>query len=761
MMRFNGTVTLAQLDDDNKQRVIFRIIPLSTKEGFIFQNRPVDYPDFGSIRVIPDKREQSSFKERMHSIGSLCCVQILTEGKELTKIRQNRNYDPNQGEFNQYAIYSDVICAFEDDAIFEVYQDQEDFSHALTETVLLQKGKLLYGPVSRSEQTGVDSLKPFNDEKYLLHTVEMVDGNKKCFCWNPEAIVNWRQRKKALRKDADPQPVKQAAPLPRPDNLAEIPQDAPKAQPTQKESIPAALVQDDMTDDLPIGRKLELLDQQRTNDEHISDLNKPLSQQANRLKQTEQPFRQEQFTQTQEIKGTPISGMPRTYEFDRQADHCVQGVVEKQLQGKQNGQNGEQRTDAVFNPIAVLRSALLDVWQIPALHQEFMLLLRENKEILKSILQLPALDRQIQISDYAAKAELDEIEARRISLLIEFDKVNANYTQAREKLLAEVSAKKQEELTALDQRKNDLLAECQAMEAFLNELAERVKAGSEQLLCTKATAAISSNGSEIVLAPITGYFIEKHEIVETVRSSMSGQGFLCKQACVAELIILLALYDEVCLLAVNLWEGELYVKNLLRSLGLLNVSAWPSAFTPLHIASFLPDNELRTPTIEVIKNNRTPIKAYGHKVIRIIDYSRIQEFENLPVFHVPELNKLRMQEDKPDCGKPISLQTIQAFGVDAEPLYKGCEDWFAHLQEELRSLNITVTDEVIYAMRTFIRIATPQVIGGFMEAVDAATLFWIIPILINQKLPKKQWVSIIGGMPRCMRAMNAQPCTAQ
>jgi hypothetical protein len=64
-------------------------------------------------------------------------------------------------------------------------------------------------------------------------------------------------------------------------------------------------------------------------------------------------------------------------------------------------------------------------------------------------------------------------------------------------------------------------------------------------------------------------------------------------------------------------------------------------------------------------------------------------------------------------------------------------------------------------MRTFIRITTPQVIGGFLEAVDAATLFWIIPILLRKKLPKNQWLSIIGGLPRCMRAMNADPCTAQ
>ena len=176
MKKLNGTVTLSILEEDNSQRVIFRIFPLCTKDGYIFQDRKTSYPDFGSIRIIPDKREQSSFKERMRDIGSICCVQLYSEGKELTKIRQNRNYDPNQGECNQYAIYSDVICGFEKEAVLEVFQEDQDHTQALTETILLQRGMVLYGPVKRDEKAEWETLKPFGNEKYLLHTVETADG---------------------------------------------------------------------------------------------------------------------------------------------------------------------------------------------------------------------------------------------------------------------------------------------------------------------------------------------------------------------------------------------------------------------------------------------------------------------------------------------------------------------------------------------------------------------------------------------------------
>ena len=192
MKKLNGTVTLSLLDEDNSQRVIFRIIPLCTKDGLIFQNRKASYPDFGSLRIIPDKREQSSFKERMRAIGTLCCVQLLTDGKDLTKVRQNRNYDPNQGECNQYAIYSDVICGFEEKRRFsKCFRRPMIFPQALTTSVLLQRGKVLFGPVEKTQEAQWDTLKPFGNEKYLLHVVEDDTGGARTFYWNPEAIITW------------------------------------------------------------------------------------------------------------------------------------------------------------------------------------------------------------------------------------------------------------------------------------------------------------------------------------------------------------------------------------------------------------------------------------------------------------------------------------------------------------------------------------------------------------------------------------------
>ena len=149
MKEINGTITLAYVEEDNRQRVIFRVIPLCTREGNVFHGGADDFPDEGSLRIVPDKREQSTFKERMREAGGLCAIQLASEGKELMKVRQNRNYAPDEGERNQYAIYSDVICELAEDGCFEVVEPGTDASQALTAKVLLHKDKMLYGPVEK------------------------------------------------------------------------------------------------------------------------------------------------------------------------------------------------------------------------------------------------------------------------------------------------------------------------------------------------------------------------------------------------------------------------------------------------------------------------------------------------------------------------------------------------------------------------------------------------------------------------------------
>ena len=199
MKQLNGTVTLCYLEEDNQQRVIFRVVPLCTREGVVFRSQKTEFPDHGSLRIVPDKREQSTFKERMRAMGNLCAIQLISDGKELAKVRQNRNYDPGQGECNQFAIYSDVISEFSDEGVFEVFDEGADYSSALSPRVLLRRGKVLYGPLDRTAPADWSVLRPYGNDSYLLHCVEMPDASQHTYYWDPEQTVNWRQRRGTLR----------------------------------------------------------------------------------------------------------------------------------------------------------------------------------------------------------------------------------------------------------------------------------------------------------------------------------------------------------------------------------------------------------------------------------------------------------------------------------------------------------------------------------------------------------------------------------
>ncbi len=676
MKKLNGTVTLSILEEDNTQRVIFRIIPLCTKEGFIFQNRKASYPDLGSLRIIPDKREQSSFKERMREMGNICCVQLYSEGKELTKVRQNRNYDPNQGEDNQYAIYSDVICGFAKEAVFEVFQENQDPAMALTEHVLFQRGMVLYGPVRRDQEVQWETLKPFGNEEYLLHTVEAVDGSKHTYYWNPGAIITWRQRKKAMKRGGETPRQTEEAFLAEPSDLpnnALSPEPAAKIPETLSQKITSktteiypfepAVEEIPETDEMiPIGIKLAILDETLSNEEHISGLNKPVSDLANRLENSTKTAATQETAYTAFFRGTPIAEAPKNGRYGKQKDSSMYDVVENQLKEKKSNQTVEKQDHRhVTNPLEKLKSAMHEAWLIPGLQQDMVRILGENKELMKAIVQSSPMERQARIAYSAAKAQMDEMEAERLSLLVELDKVKANYQHTKEKMLSEMSKQKQDLIAKMEEHLTALREEKTALEEMIASMGNQLQEKTIDFIANNEKVLLAVKGSDFILSPTVGYSFDTFEIVEYIRTEMNALGFMCNQDVITEFLICFSLFDEIAVQGRSINEAEIFVKCAIRTMGLLNVSAFPGAFSSVNLISLLPENNLRTPTVEVVKNERATITAYGHKTIHLYDSNHIHQASFVPVIRVPYLNKVISQDKLNENGKPVSLKTLHAF----------------------------------------------------------------------------------------------------
>ena len=90
-MNFQGKAVLVYLEEDNIARAYFRVQPLMTQDGPLGP-MTADYPDDGFLRIVPDKNEQHTFKERMRALSGLCLVDQRLFSTESDKIRTNKNY---------------------------------------------------------------------------------------------------------------------------------------------------------------------------------------------------------------------------------------------------------------------------------------------------------------------------------------------------------------------------------------------------------------------------------------------------------------------------------------------------------------------------------------------------------------------------------------------------------------------------------------------------------------------------------------------
>ena len=108
-MNFDRSLILSYLEEDNVQRAYFRVRPLLSLEGDIRQEALQLWPDEGGLRIVPDRREQHTFKVRMRKLGSYCVIDLRNQPADADKIRTNKNYKPERGEVNQYILYSDTV----------------------------------------------------------------------------------------------------------------------------------------------------------------------------------------------------------------------------------------------------------------------------------------------------------------------------------------------------------------------------------------------------------------------------------------------------------------------------------------------------------------------------------------------------------------------------------------------------------------------------------------------------------------------------
>lgn len=789
MNQMNGTFTLAFVEEDNKQRVIFRVAPLSTREGITFRSAMNVFADEGCLRVVPDKREQSTFKERMRAMGSLCVISLTgSEGKELAKVRQNKNYDPEQGEKNQLAIYSDVIQEFAPGAVFEVLPWQESGLEAeklLTKEVLLLSNKVLYGPVAAEQIASVRlaELKPFGNDRFLLHTVELPDHGVHTIYWNPEETINWRQRRGTLHRRADKlarEEKEGEAPSPgkavQEDHLTEVaaelaaplkdisPPPPPEARLRWGERGEDFPPEGPLDEVLPIGARLSILEPDITFDEQISRLDQPVSDHANRLNAKVAAMKLNDTRDTAvRFLGTPLVREVRQGPKTIGRPEPLHRVVEQQLKAA-----GEERVSGelkgaqmarVENPIENLLLAVDGAWQDRDTRAQAVAALVENQGFVDSLLE--ALRRKGQ--DFglvaAAYAQLEELEAERFQILMELDRAKAEQRKYKEQLLTAASQKKREEIEALSQEIRGLAQKKQELEEALGVLSYEVQASAQHTIGQKLRSLGGLAQNRVLISPVAGRRHSTQDMVRCVHGRMNARGFRLSEDDALSLLILFSQFPVFCLRSGSLENARLFAITLLEALGLQSVSATLHPDAVLEVASLLPEDAHRTPTVSLQLADTQALSLYGHRTVYLSGGAErpqlCQGLEPYPVMAVPPLVPQGVELGclPPALPAPAALSSFLELSAEAAPLLEEWEQWFEAFRRNAVHAELSIPEATLLCMRRFVAVACQTHRGGFLDAVDRAMTHWVVPQLLMGRAQAAGIREVLKGCPRSLEAV--------
>lgn len=788
MKDINGTVTLAYVEEDNKQRVIFRVVPLCTREGVSFHDASEDFPDEGSLRIVPDKREQSTFKERMRDISGLCAIHLVNDGaKELIKVRQNRNYAPDAGEKNKLAIYSDVVCEFAEDGCFEVVQPGQDASGALTRKVIIQKDKVLYGPVLKEEAASVSlvSLHPFGNDRFLLQNIQNDLLGSRMIYWDPEAIINWRQRRNAMRRK---ERAEEKAEL----DAAMLTASAPAVEETQPDTKPQQTVvrektveprkraeknekadkketpdktekteKDRVTENtaLPIGTKLDILDQQLTFDQQISRLDQGIGSTANRLTMDETPSEEEEPEIISHFNGTPLVPSAKPITKSAARPESMHHVVEQQLFQNNEGEN-RSIYRMVENPIDSLNRCLDYVWQNADMRSQAIEKLSENETFMRDMLQIFRRRGLNTQASAAAQEQLAEIEAERLSLLMQLDSAKQNAKQYREEAIASLSQKLRAESEKL---KNEI----QSLEKTKKKLTDETQVLSQQNarqtidFFSQNMQCMSGAGEErIMLSPVIGCHYEASELAEKLRVHMNESGYGINEDDAMGLLIYFSVNDTLCLCAATEADAARFAQVMLESFGLQSVSGTILPESYVEVVSILPEDGQRTPTVTIQSLGTESMSIYGHKTLYLATSHQIENYSTAglpahPIVHVPTAIKRAFgRVEDFQAVQPASLSSFMDIRSDTHPMLSEADKWFAELKARIEKEEFAVPRATLIDMRRFIEVATRKVRGGFLAAADSAVCHWLVPAIRLGQIKPEHFASIVAGLPRAMRLLH-------
>ncbi len=443
-MEFSGRLFLAAIEEDNAQRALFRVRPLLSNEGEIPQEEIETLSDEGFLRVVPDRGEQHTFKERMRGLGQLCLIDLRSVSAETNKVRNNKNYAPNYGERNRYVIYSDAIRELSEVEVYEVVAEGRA-AQPDTLSYYLRKGGHIQGPFIASSTEPASPLSCIAPDNSRLFSVTMPDGREKLYYWPEQPESN---------QSVAPQPRE----IPEKETKTDVVDHVPSMPEQSAEEAPV----------LPLSAKEQILKLQAA----IS----PLLQAPEEELVSEEPETEEKtaILKTAKLNGTPMRISGHRPSGTRRNALSLSSVVDREVRRSGRPQepsatlNDSRDLRPVDNPAEQLKQAMRQMWNRQETRMQaldsFLAMDGASQALLDRLSGEEGKDMQAIVHQ-----QLNELEAERLALVMELDHLQENRSELFKEALSQGGAQAKD----LESRKTELHQSLQQLQSQCVQLEEK------------------------------------------------------------------------------------------------------------------------------------------------------------------------------------------------------------------------------------------------------------------------------------------------
>lgn len=715
-MIFQGRAVLVYLEEDNIARAFFRIRPLMMQDGPLSAEQIAEFPDHGYLRIVPDKNEQHTFKERMRSLSGLCLMDLRHLQPEANKIRTNKNYSPARDETNQFIIYSDAIRALPNDLCYQVVS-ASDAKSAATPLIYLRSGATIQGPFNKDDDLTNAQGTLLPPDSTALYALTLPEQKEILIYWPKEA-----EQEKATAAE-DPQPSEETT-----SQSTELASLAPEKQPGDAPDVPPA----------------------ESAYAKIQEMNFTLSENANRLKPIASPAPVSDLPQQPQkpLTGTRLYQAPQRQTAAKRAYNPLMEAVDQQRYAAKREAPGavlpqNARLMDVSNPVDVFKRSLQGLWHsVDAQQQAVDVLLSQPQMRLMLSKAIAADNHNATIT--AMKTQLQDLEAERLMTLMQLDDAKKNVAAFREEVLSDLSKEQQYRVNEMRRAEQQARQALEAAQAALEPLNQKCKAAAEQLAALQRPFA---DHPIAVIAPASGKEVARDELIDRVESSLKCAGFTVNRGDACSLLALYALSDGV--FAIRSASDE---------------DAWTAyqAFANALGVSILALDPLSPPHILACGNAPILLKhsiSEKHPLVTVVSLHaedhHIQKSTSdmLVPTAVLEASVDAIPAQLP-AFSPVSKACILKEILTQSPLHDDTLSFVLALRSTLKDAGHPLPLQCVTLLLRYISAVQNDLLGGVAEAIDRGVASFAAPYIRKHHINNDAVKALFASLPRTMKELN-------